>query len=177
MTRSGKSSRVGGGTRTFTRDELVIRLVELGVSRAKAEHEADRQTVNGVALDIRPRPAKRSAKRMSAEAIRLRAWCRAEGLPMPMVDYRFAPHRTNFELDYAWPNVDGGGGFAIEVQGGIWRKGGGAHQGKGHQRDMRKLNLAQSLGWTVLQFEPSACWSPATLEQVRASLSAPETPQ
>lgn len=142
--------------------------------RYKAERAADAEVAKTAAVDVRPRRSRQHTpgKPLSVEALRIRAWCRAEGLPMPMVDYRFVPgRRSNFELDYAWPNVDGGGGFAIEVQGGIWRKGGGAHQGKGHQRDMRKLNLAQSLGWTVLQFEPKDCWTPATLEAVRAALA------
>lgn len=58
--------------------------------------------------------------------------------------------KKKYELDFAWIAEK----FGVEINGGIWRKGGGAHTGTGHLRDMRKLNLAQEHGWVILQYEP-----------------------
>ena len=44
--------------------------------------------------------------------------------------------------------------IAVEIQGGIWRKSGGAHTGTGHLRDLEKSNLVQLQGWMILQFTP-----------------------
>lgn len=77
------------------------------------------------------------------------------GIPEPVTEKLFHPSRK-FRLDLAWPkplllpNQD----VAIEVQGGVWRAMGGAHQGVGHIRDMEKINWAQRLGWKVFQFIP-----------------------
>ena len=43
--------------------------------------------------------------------------------------------------------------LAIEFEGGIWMKGGGAHsRPQAIERDIEKYNLAQSEGWEVLRF-------------------------
>jgi very-short-patch-repair endonuclease len=73
----------------------------------------------------------------------------AADFPAPECEYRFHPTRK-WKFDFAWPKER----VAIEVNGGIWRKGGGAHQGKGHLRDMEKMNEAQVNGWKVFQFTP-----------------------
>lgn len=44
--------------------------------------------------------------------------------------------------------------IAIELNGGIWKQL-PSHSGKGHIRDMEKINLAIELGWVVLQYEPT----------------------
>jgi hypothetical protein len=41
----------------------------------------------------------------------------------------------------------------MEVQGGIFSRKSG-HKGKGAKDDMEKLNVAQTMGWTVLQVTP-----------------------
>src|ERR1051325_3147639 len=52
-------------------------------------------------------------------------------------EYRFSQEK-GYKLDYALPLVK----VAIEVQGGIWKKGLSGHSsGKGISRDMAKLNL------------------------------------
>ena len=76
------------------------------------------------------------------------AWI-AWGLPAPVENYRFHPTRK-WELDYAWPDFK----IAIEQQGGIWRRRGGAHQRSGHLRDMEKSNAAILAGFRVGQFTP-----------------------
>ncbi len=103
-----------------------------------------------------------------------------EGLPVPERNHKFHPSRK-WELDFAWPHQlviyhpDPGlkigtlgvaeTRLAVEIQGAVWaRKGAkrcpvcrempaGAHgRGAGLERDAEKLNAAQLLGWTVLQF-------------------------
>jgi hypothetical protein len=79
------------------------------------------------------------------------------GVPEPRTEVRFHPTRK-WVLDLAWPRplLLPDQDVAIEVQGGVWRDGGGAHQGVGHMRDMEKINWAQRLGWKVFQFAPEA---------------------
>lgn len=76
--------------------------------------------------------------------------CFIAGIPAPVRELRF--HETRrFRFDYAWPDRM----LAIEVEGGIWRKGGGAHSHPLNiKRDIEKGNLAQLGGWTVLRYAP-----------------------
>ena len=60
-------------------------------------------------------------------------------------EYRFDALRR-FRWDFAWPDQM----LAVEVQGGIWRRRGGAHTGTGAVRDCEKLSLGAILGWRVL---------------------------
>ena len=79
----------------------------------------------------------------------VQAHCRIEYLPYPVPEYRFHPRRK-WTLDLAWPDCR----IAIEVQGGIWTK--GKHgRGKGIAKDHEKINVAQTMGWTVLQVTPA----------------------
>jgi very-short-patch-repair endonuclease len=74
--------------------------------------------------------------------------CRAEGLPLPVPEYRFDTVRR-FRFDYAWPLRM----VAAEIDGGVWT--GGRHtRGKGFIEDQRKTNLAAKLGWFVLRYTP-----------------------
>lgn len=66
-------------------------------------------------------------------------------------EFEFHPERT-WRFDYAWPYQ--GRMLAIEIDGGTWRKGGGAHRGKGFLRDLEKGREAVILGWRVLRFTP-----------------------
>jgi hypothetical protein len=76
--------------------------------------------------------------------------CQAHGLPEPMPEYAFHPVR-GWKFDYA--HVDQK--IATEVEGGIWRRGGGAHS---HPlnilRDMEKYNAAAVLGWRIIRVQP-----------------------
>lgn len=76
--------------------------------------------------------------------------CIAHGLPEPRPEYRFHPTRL-WRFDYAWPAQK----IAAEVEGGIWRKGGGAHSHPQNiERDIEKYNAAAVLGWRVLRVVP-----------------------
>jgi hypothetical protein len=81
-------------------------------------------------------------------------WCRVAKLPEPARNYAEAIPGRNFELDFAWPSIKVG----VEIQGGIWRKGGGAHSRPTKIiRDMEKHNLLLDHGWRVWHFLPEHC--------------------
>lgn len=70
---------------------------------------------------------------------------RVVGAPPWQEEYRFSRTR-GWRLDFAWPVYR----IAIEVEGGIWRRGGGAHSHpKGIERDIEKSNAALLAGWRV----------------------------
>lgn len=73
----------------------------------------------------------------------------APWLPFVNREWTFLGGRR-YALDFAWPALK----LGIEVDGGIWRTGGGAHTGTGHIRDIRKGNDAIEAGWRVLHFIP-----------------------
>lgn len=71
---------------------------------------------------------------------------RAEKLPAPEREYRFAPPRF-WRFDFAYPAQK----LAIEVEGGVWN--GGRHtRGSGYVKDLEKYNTAALNGWRVLRF-------------------------
>ena len=76
--------------------------------------------------------------------------CKAAGLPIPIPEYEFHPTRK-FRFDYAIPQWR----IGIEVEGGIWRQGGGAHSHPSNiERDIEKYNCAAIQGWRVLRYAP-----------------------
>lgn len=78
----------------------------------------------------------------------LTALCALRGWPAPEFERRVTAERR-FRFDAAWPAEL----VALEVNGGVWT--GGRHSGgSGQIRDFEKLNLAQLLGWRVLQVTP-----------------------
>jgi len=70
-----------------------------------------------------------------------------EGLPIPDREYRFHRHRK-WKFDFAYSDRK----LAFEVEGGIWRRGGGAHSsGLAIIRDIEKYNMAGLMGWRVFR--------------------------
>lgn len=62
-------------------------------------------------------------------------------------EHVFAPPRK-FRFDFAFV----GPKIAVEVEGGVWRRGGGAHSHPTNiMRDLEKHNLSVVLGWRVLR--------------------------
>lgn len=56
-----------------------------------------------------------------------------------------------WRFDWAWPDAM----VAVECEGGIWRRGGGAHSHPINiMRDLEKGNAAVLLGWAVLRYTP-----------------------
>ena len=60
-----------------------------------------------------------------------------------MKEYRFDKMRK-YRLDFAHPSTR----IGIEINGGIWKKGGHS-SGSGLTRDYKKINLLSSLNWRV----------------------------
>lgn len=74
---------------------------------------------------------------------------RAKGLPKPQTELLAIPGRK-YRFDMSWGQPDGkNGGLLVEIQGGIWKKGGHS-TGTGINRDCEKLCLAVLAGWRVL---------------------------
>lgn len=72
--------------------------------------------------------------------------CVSAGLPEPQAEYRFAPPRR-WRFDYCWPQHK----VALEVQGGLFMRGGGRHsRGGALRKEHEKLNAAAALGYRVL---------------------------
>ena len=71
---------------------------------------------------------------------------RQERLPIPAKEVRFHPVRK-WRFDVAWPHQKVG----LEIHGGVYVQ--GRHtRGKGFEEDREKINEAQLLGWTVLEY-------------------------
>lgn len=75
----------------------------------------------------------------------------APDLPKPCIEWRFDKARK-WRFDFAWPHV-GGGGVAVEVNGGRYAFAGGRHASDG---DHEKMRRAAALGWRVLPVSPQA---------------------
>lgn len=94
----------------------------------------------------------------------LPAICRAEGLPVPVPEYRFAPPRR-WRFDWAWASEK----VALEVQGGLFI--GGRHsRGAALLKEHEKLNAAAALGWRVVYTTPDQVLTTG-LQAVRAALA------
>lgn len=95
----------------------------------------------------------------------IRALCKADGLPEPVFEYRFAPPRR-WRFDAAWPDRK----LAVEVQGGLFM--GGRHsRGGALRKEHEKLNTAASMGWRVCYVIPGEwhkAW-PAIRQSMEAS--------
>lgn len=77
---------------------------------------------------------------------------KANGIPPPTREYRFAAPGRRWRLDYAWP--DALPPVGLEVEGGVWT--GGRHtRGKGFLGDIEKYNRAALMGWVLLRCTPS----------------------
>jgi very-short-patch-repair endonuclease len=84
--------------------------------------------------------------------------------PTPAREYRFDPIRK-WRFDFAWPDQR----VAVELDGGIWTKGGHS-TGGGIMRDMEKSNAAQLSGWLVLRFSDKHLEDGSAIEQTKRAL-------
>ena len=76
--------------------------------------------------------------------------CQHDGLPWFAQNYRFHALRK-YEIDLCFPDYKVG----CEIQGGVWRRNGGAHSSPLMiLRDMSKSNLLVMEGWAVLRYTP-----------------------
>ena len=90
---------------------------------------------------------------------------RANELPEPEREYRFAPPRR-WRFDFAWPAAM----LALEVEGGVWSTGGHT-SGKGFTDDCEKMNEALIRGWRVLRVTGQQVKSGAAVDWLRRALA------
>lgn len=102
----------------------------------------------------------------SALETRLELLIRAHGLPKPRQQYQFHPTRK-YRADFAWPHAR----LLVEVQGGVWAKGGGRHtRGTGYEADCERMVLAQLAGWRILYVTEKAIGSGQAVAWIKAAL-------
>lgn len=111
------------------------------------------------------KPRKKSAKSKLEES--LFAEFRLYGLPLPVRQYKFHPERK-WPFDFCWPDRK----IAIEVNGGIFMRGGkGGHNRGAYMEDVfEKLNCATSFGISVFQFGPKALYRRKRTNEPSAAL-------
>jgi very-short-patch-repair endonuclease len=101
---------------------------------------------------------------------------RAMRLPAPIPQYRWATELVTakgkprqFRADFAWPAFR----LLVEVQGGIWRPGGGAHSGgMAIERDIDKQQCAVLLGWWLFPVTTDDVKNGRAIGQVVRALAA-----
>jgi hypothetical protein len=101
-----------------------------------------------------------------------------EGLPLPKTEFAFAAPLRRWRFDFAWPHVSDivhdyrNVRVAVEVEGGIWSKGGGRHnRGKGMLADMEKYNEAAVMGWKVIRVTPNQLCTLETIDLIKRALN------
>lgn len=91
-------------------------------------------------------------------------FCKDNGLPTPVAEYRFHPTRK-WRLDWAWVEQR----VAVEVDGGIWVR--GAHgRGIGIQRDQEKGREAAALGWRIIRCQPKELTTASIVDVITRAL-------
>lgn len=121
---------------------------------------------NVVMGDATPKPF-RKVKQPSQGEFELPLMVKAAGLPTATREHAFHPGRR-WRFDFAYPDRK----IGIEVEGGIWRQGGGAHS---HPlnilRDIEKYNAAAVLGWRILRFTTEDVSNGVAVETIRRALA------
>jgi len=85
------------------------------------------------------------------------------GLPYPETQYKFHKERK-WRIDFAWPAH----GIAVEVEGGIWRSGGGAHSHPVNiQRDVEKYNQLAIYGYRLFRISDREIKSGTGIELIK----------
>lgn len=134
-------------------DEHFARIWAAQAAERDRFHPANQltETVQRAKADAKPEGmSPRRGAASSAPIYPLVALCRTASLPIPTPEWQF--HATRgWQFDYAWPLHL----VALEIEGGIWKKGGGAHS---HPlnivRDCEKYSEAAILGWRILRVQP-----------------------
>ena len=88
-----------------------------------------------------------------------------DGIPAPELEYRFAPPRR-WRFDFAWPAHK----VAVEIEGIVYREGGGRHQrGAGFVADCEKYEAALLNGWRVYRIPGPwvTDWRPEVMSTLR----------
>lgn len=124
-----------------------MRELELSLFPPASTHVS---TADGVHAVAGPRGKRRARNSQYEDDFAFQ--CRALKLPDPVRQFPFAREMDRrFTADFAWPKYR----LLVEIQGGIWRPGGGAHS---HpidiERDVERLQYIAMLRYTVLPILP-----------------------
>lgn len=92
------------------------------------------------------------------------AYFNACKLPKPYLEYAFHPERK-WRFDFAWLEYK----VALEVDGGIWIKG-GHNRGAQIKKTWEKENAAQLLCWRIFKCEPCDLCTNETVSMIRSAL-------
>jgi len=83
-------------------------------------------------------------------------------------EFKFLENRR-FRFDYANHKYK----IVIEKEGGIWRKGGGAHsRPSGIERDIEKYTLAAVEGWIIIRRQPKQMLTIQTISLIRKAIES-----
>lgn len=130
----GQSQSVNTGT--YGRESVLKHSLSLIIISNQKNHEKNIRSV-----EIKDMPNK------SLYEIQMRNLLREAGIEF-VEEYQFLKSRK-WRFDFVLKPVKTK--IAIEVNGGIWIK--GRHNfGKSYEKDLEKINTAQMMGWTVLQY-------------------------
>jgi hypothetical protein len=92
--------------------------------------------------------------------------CQLSGLPVPVAEHKFHEVRR-WRFDWAWPDRK----VALEVEGGVFQKGGSRHsRGAGYRNDIEKYNAAAALGWRIVRALPEQIAGGQALAAAEAAL-------
>jgi hypothetical protein len=113
---------------------------------------------------------KHKSKSYNADAVS--AFFVGQGIPAPEFEYQF--HETRkWRFDLSWPffaqighNTNKKGGIAVEVDGGIWIRG-GHNRGAQMKKDWEKRNTAVAMGWKIITVEPSDLCTKETSDLIK----------
>jgi hypothetical protein len=94
--------------------------------------------------------------------------CKATGLPTPIPEYKFAAPERQYRADFAFLEAR----IIVEIDGGVWRKGGGAHSHPTNiLRDMERTNEASIRGWRLMRFTPEELNKAATFGKIKEAIA------
>lgn len=118
--------------------------------------------------DAGPNPAATTNPRTNAYAEQFLSACEACGLPTPIPEYQFALPERKYSADFAFVDAR----IIVEVDGGIFRKGGGAHSHPTNiLRDMERTNEATVRGWRLMRFTPEELNKAATFWKIKDAIA------
>lgn len=132
-----------------------------------AAHDADvrnNRPVDGAKAVTKP--ARPRQKKLGG--ITFAQQCQFAGLPVPVAEFRFHPVRK-WRFDWAWVDQK----LAMEVHGGAFMQGGGAHtRGAGFRDDAEKMAEAAIAGWRIIPVLPEQIDNGIAINLIERAIAA-----
>lgn len=156
--------------------QVYRKLREMDVPHAKAQAAADAHGLVLVPTSAESKAIDKAARKQAVENERrkFRAWCKANGLPIPVPEYAFATttHKRFWRWDWCWLDTPEGttGGVALEIDGGGHIRG-RHHRPKGFEADQEKRRVGVELGWRIINVTPQTLYSDNTLGTLKKLLN------